>query len=191
MADLMNYKTGVLIRTATPEEAVESAAAAKTDGGRGAILVTIEGEPTICYVEAEPVFRVLGVLNSDWALEHNDDDQSHFGGGEVESLHAVETMTDQEEREVLLVKSGTGSNVPMVNLGDSPSDLRLRTTHVVDAFARTFEKVPYKTLAEGDEFSFTPGGAVWVARGDLTCRLATDPAVKADTKHPTIIFKLI
>lgn len=191
MADLFNYKTGVLIRTATPEEAAESAAAAKTADERGAILVTIKGEPTICYVEAEPEPQVLGVLNSDWALERNDDDQSHFGGGEVEPQHAMETMTDQEEREVLLVKSGTGSTEYMVNMGNDPSDLHLRTTHIEDAFARTFEKVTFTDLQTGDEFTFTPGGSVWVARGGLSCQLATNASVVAMTYHDTFVYKLV
>jgi len=193
MPDLMNYKTGVLIRTATPEEAAESAAAAETDGGRGAILVTLGGEPTICYVEgaAPPKPKVLGVLNHDWALERNDDDQSYFGGGELEPQHSAETLTDQKDREVLEVRCGAGGNNAMVNLGSGPEDLRLRDTHIVDAFARTFEKVTLLDLLEGDKFSFTPAGAVWVFLGGLSCRLETHAHIVAMAYHDTIIFKLV
>lgn len=191
MADLMNYKTGERVRTATPEEAAESAAAAETDGGRGAILVTIEGEPTICYVEAEPELRVLGVLNSDWALERNDDDPDYFGGGELESQHLADVMTDQEGREVLQVKRETGGVEHMVNLGDSPQDLRLRTTHIEDAFARTCEKVEFTDLEMGDEFTFTLCGDVWVALRGLCGRLSGDVNVLVSIHHNTPVYKLV
>lgn len=191
MADLMNYKTGERVRTATPVEAAESAAAALHDGGRGAILVTIKGEPTICYVEAEPALRVLGVLNSDWALELNDDDPDYFGGGELESQHLADVMTDQEGREVLQVKRGTGGTEHMVNLGDSPQDLRLRTTHIEDAFARTFERVELMDLKKGDAFTLTPGGAVWLFLGGLCGQLSGDVNVLVSIHHNTPVYKLV
>lgn len=53
MANLMNYNTGEIIRTATADETAASLAAAGRDGGVGAITVEIDGEATTCYVIGE------------------------------------------------------------------------------------------------------------------------------------------
>lgn len=53
MAYLMNYDTNAHIRTATIEEEAEARYALKNYGGKGEILVEIDGEPTVCYVVNE------------------------------------------------------------------------------------------------------------------------------------------
>jgi hypothetical protein len=53
MADLMRYEDGGYIRKATEDETAESIAAAKIDGGAGAITVEIDGEDVTCYVVGE------------------------------------------------------------------------------------------------------------------------------------------
>ena len=50
MADLMRYEDAQFIREATTEEAERSRAAAKLDGGVGAITVKIDGQDVTCYV---------------------------------------------------------------------------------------------------------------------------------------------
>lgn len=51
MANLMRYEDAEFIRNATAEEELQSRAAAKIDGGVGAITVEIDGEEVTCYVE--------------------------------------------------------------------------------------------------------------------------------------------
>jgi hypothetical protein len=53
MADLTRYEDASYIREATEEETAASIAAAKVDGGVGAITVQIEGEDVTCYVVSE------------------------------------------------------------------------------------------------------------------------------------------
>ena len=47
---LYDLQTGDEIRNATAAELAASVAAAKTDGGTGAIEVEIDGEIIVCYV---------------------------------------------------------------------------------------------------------------------------------------------
>lgn len=50
MADLMRYEDAQYIREATQAEIERSRAAAKLDGGAGAIVVSVNGEDVTCYV---------------------------------------------------------------------------------------------------------------------------------------------
>lgn len=50
MADLMRYEDAQYIREATQDEIERSRAAAKRDGGVGAIVVKIDGKDVTCYV---------------------------------------------------------------------------------------------------------------------------------------------
>jgi len=50
MAKLMKYEGAEVVREATQEELEASLAAAKRDGGVGAITVEIDGEDVTCYV---------------------------------------------------------------------------------------------------------------------------------------------
>lgn len=158
MADLMNYKTGVLVRTATPEEAAESAAAAEADGGRGAILVTIEGEPTICYVEAEPkpASKCEGLLVWDLGVEANDDDPSFIGGGDIELDNDVDTVADQCGRVVCKMDRSSFESAYAVKI-----DGVWRPTLVYAPRSRTVEEVWGANLKEGDQVAFTPDGDLW------------------------------